>query len=126
MTLRSYLILMTITTLVCWAAWAYVVFSVNPETTNWLGFVLFYLALFLSLAGSAAIMGFFIRFVALRRELLFRSVKDAFRQSFLFAFLLVASLFLLSQNLFSWLNLIFLIIGLAVLEVFLISYKKNN
>lgn len=117
---------MAMTTLGCWSGWAFVVFTINPETTNWPGFFLFYLSLFLSLIGTGAIVGFLIRFAWLKYELAFRSVKDAFRQSFLFAFLIIAALFLLSKDLFNWMNLLFLIAGLALLEYFLVSYKNNN
>ena len=125
MTLRSYLITMILITAVCWLVWGFVIFTVNPETASAFGFVLFYLSFFLALSGSAAIVGFVIRFIALKKALAFRLVKDAFRQSFLLAFLISASLFLLSQNLFNWLNLFFLIAGLSALEFFMISYKKG-
>jgi len=124
MTLKSYLTTMALTTLMCWFGWGFILFTINPETTNSLGFFLFYLSLFLSLTGTGAITGFLIRFIWLKYELAFRSVKDAFRQSFLFAFLVVAALFLLSKNLFNWLNLLFLIVGLVILEYFLIGHKK--
>jgi len=125
MSLKGYLINMIMATIVCWVAFLFIILSVNPFSTNWLGFLLFYISLFLSLVGTSAIIGFFIRFIALKKELAFRSVTEAFRQSFLFSFLIVASLFLLSKNLFSWFNLIFLVIGLSVLEFFLISYKRS-
>ncbi len=126
MTLKAYLILMIITTLICWIAFGFVLWTVNPEVTNWIGFLLFYLSLFLASVGSAAIIGFLIRFVGLKRELAFYSVKEAFRQSFLFALLIVVVLFLLSKDLFTWLNLGLLIVGLSMLEFFLISYGKSG
>ncbi|PIR13078.1 hypothetical protein COV49_03380 [Candidatus Falkowbacteria bacterium CG11_big_fil_rev_8_21_14_0_20_39_10] len=113
---------MIMATLVCWGLWAFVLWSVNPETTNWLGFSLFYLALFLSLAGTAAIIGFLVRFIFLKRQLAFRAVKIAFRQSFIFAFLITTSLVLLAYDLFTWLNLVLLVVGLSALEYFLISH----
>jgi hypothetical protein len=125
MTLKKYLITMGVATLVCWAGWVYVIFLVDPFATNWVGFLLFYLSFFLALTGSAALLGFFIRFVILKHELAFRAVKEAFRQSFLFSFLIIASLFLLSRNLFTWVNLGLLIVGLTVLEFFLLSYTKG-
>ncbi|MDO8260369.1 MAG: hypothetical protein Q7T50_02620 [Candidatus Magasanikbacteria bacterium] len=124
MTLPTYLKTMSSLTVVCWVAWIYLLFAINPEATSWIGFLLFYVSLFLSLVGTAAIIGFLIRFVGLKQLLAFRSVKEAFRQSFLFAILIVASLLLLSQDLFTWLNLMFLIIGLSILEFFLLSYGK--
>ncbi|MEA3463714.1 MAG: hypothetical protein U9R14_01380 [Patescibacteria group bacterium] len=100
--------------------------TVNPEATNWIGFLLFYLSLFLALAGSATLIGFLIRFAALKHELVFNSVKNAFRQSFFFAFLITAVLLLLSNDLFTWINLGLLVVGLSVLEFFLISYDSHN
>lgn len=124
MTLRNYLIIMLAATIICWALFAAIVFMVNPEATSWIGFFLFYFSLFLSLVGTAAITGFVIRFFALKHELAWRSVKNAFRQSFLFALLIVIILFLLANNLFNWLNMVLLVIGLTVLEFFLLSYDR--
>ena len=124
MTLKKYLILMAVMTFVCWAAWTYILFLVNPDITNWIGFTLFYVSLFLCLVGTAAIIGFIVRFVALKQALAWRLVKEAFRQSFLFASLIIISCILLSKGLFSWLNLGLLIVGLSVLEFFMLSYEK--
>jgi hypothetical protein len=115
---------MSIMTLTSWLAFIYVLLSINPEITNWLGLLLFYLSLFLSLIGTSALLGFLIRFIILKKKVAFRLVKEAFRQSFLFAFLIVISLILLSQDLFTWLNIFFLIISLSVLEFFMLSYEK--
>jgi len=124
MTLKSYLVTMSVLTFICWGAWIYLLLAINPEVTNWIGFVLFYVSLFLSLVGTAAIVGFLIRFVLMRQVLAFRLVKEAFRQSFLFAILIVISLLLLANDLFTWLNLSFLVIGVSILEFFLLSYEK--
>lgn len=126
MTLRSYLIIMVLAALLCWTGWGYTLFTIDPEITDWVGFSLFYLSLFLALTGTAAIVGFLIRFAGLKHELAFYSVKEAFRQSFLFAFLIIAVLFLLSKSLFTWLNLGLLVVGLTILEFFLISYNSRN
>lgn len=126
MTLKQYLTIMLAMTAVCWLSWAYVLFTINPEITSWIGFLLFYLSLFLALVGTSAIMGFVVRFVGLKQELIFRSVKEAFRQSFLFSFLIIISLFLLSRDIFTWLNLFFLVIGLSILEFFLLSYGNSR
>lgn len=124
MTLKKYLITMIIMTILCWFAFVYVLFSINPDITNWIGFSLFYVSLFLALVGSAAIIGFVVRFITLKQELAFYLVREAFRQSFLFALLIVVSMFLLSRDLFTWMNLFFLIASLSVLEYFLLSYDK--
>lgn len=124
MTLKTYLIIMLLATAICWAAWAIVINSIDPETTNLVGLLLFYASLFLAIVGTSAILGFLVRFILLRQELVFRQVVRAFRQSFLFAAIIIASLVLQSIQLFTWYNALFLIIGLTVLEFFLISYKR--
>jgi len=124
MTLKNYLLIMFLTTAICWSAFAVVVNIVNPEATNHVGFSLFYVSLFLSLVGTSAIIGFLFRFIALRKELVFRQVIIAFRQSFLFSGAIIAALLLQSQGMLTWYNAFFLIAALTVLEFFLISYKR--
>jgi len=126
MTLKNYLWVMGVMTLLCWGIFALMLNLIDPTATNWLGFMLFYVSLFLALSGSAALLGFIIRFGALKRDLVFYAVSTAFRQSFLFALFIVISLFLLSNNLFTWLNIALLLIIFAILELFVSSYKKSR
>lgn len=124
MTLRTYIVIMILATVACWSSWLYSVYSINPNDTNWIGFSLFYFSLFLSVVGTAAVFGFLVRFVIIRQKMAFHSVKEAFRQSFLFSALIIISLILLSRDLFTWMNLSFLVIGLSVLEFFLLSAEN--
>jgi len=101
-----------------------VINSINPETTNVIGFLLFYSSLFLAIVGTSAIFGFLIRFILLRKELVFRQVAISFRQSFLFASVIIASLILQSFRMLTWYNVLFLVVAVTVLEFFLISYKR--
>ena len=126
MTLSKYLSVMSVLTAACWGILFFVAGLVDPTATNWLGFLLFYLSLFISLIGTAALVGFIIRFIALRKELAFNSVKVAFRQSFLFSLFIVIALILRAQQLFNWLNLSLLVVIFAILELFFISYKKSR
>ncbi len=124
MSFRAYSVIMIFATLISWALLVMIVNLVDPGVTNWIGFFLFYFSLFLSLLGTSALIGFFIRII-MKKELVFKLVKDAFRQSFLFSFLILACLFLLSRELFTWLNVSFLILGLSILEFFLLSYEQK-
>jgi len=126
MSLRLYLLIMSAMTALCAYVFGYIVWTIDPETTNSTGFFLFYLSLLLLIVGATAIIGFVVRFVVFRHELIIDTVKTAFRQSFFFAGFIVAVLFLLSRNLLSWLNLAILIIGLSALEFFLLSYGKTK
>ena len=126
MSLRSYLTIMLIATALCWACFLFVVNLVNPVTTNWLGFVLFYASLFLALAGTTAIFGFLVRFIFLKKELAHSLVIVAFRQSFLLALVLIVCLMLLAKNLFTWSNLGLLVVAVSCLEYFLISNTSHS
>ena len=126
MTLKSYLGVMFFLTIVSWAIFFFVANSVNPILTNWLGFLLFYLTLFISLTGTTALVGSVIRFIFQKKELVFNSVKTAFRQSFLFALFIILGLILEAHKLFTGLNLLLLIILFAIAELFLISYKPHH
>lgn len=126
MTLKKYLMVTAIATAICWTVFLFVSSVINPETTSLLGFLLFYLALFMALSGTASLIGFLVRFVALRHELVFYAVKIAYRQSFMFALFVIITLILLSQNLFTWLNLIMLIIIFLVSEAIMIHSQKTR
>ena len=126
MTLKKYLMLTAIATAVCWTVFLFVSSVINPESTSLLGFLLFYLALFMALSGTASLIGFLIRFVALRHELVFYAVKIAYRQSFMFALFIIITLILLSQGLFTWLNLLMLIAVFVISEMVMIHSQKTR
>jgi len=126
MSLRSYLVLMILATFVCFFSFTIAIMMIDPNTTNWAGFILFYFSLFFSLMGFMSILGFVFRFVFLHKRLEARLVSVAFRQAFLVSFLVVAVLFLLSRGLFSWLNLLLIIIVFSALEFFLLSYETPS
>lgn len=126
MTLKSYLLVMSVLTALCWGIFIFVAGMIDPFSTNWLGFLLFYFSLFIALSGLSALVGFFVRFVVLKKELAFNLVKLSFRQSFLFSLFIIFALFLQSKNLLGWINLILIILAFSVLEMFLISRRKNR
>ncbi|MGI5826838.1 MAG: hypothetical protein ACOX6C_00060 [Patescibacteria group bacterium] len=126
MTLKRYLLAIAVATAVCATAFLYVASSVNPNTTNQLGFLFFYGSLFLTLFGFTALFGFLIRFVALKHELAFYSVRNAYRQAFLFSAFIIILLCLLAKNLFTWLNLAILGTLFIIIEAILTRPSKNR
>lgn len=126
MTLKNYLLVMGVLSAFCWGIFLFVASLVDPTSTNWLGFALFYAALFLSLSGTGALIGFIIRYLANNKQLEFNLVKISFQQSFLFSLFIIFLLVLKSQQLFNWLNLFLLVIIFTILELFLTSYKNRR
>lgn len=125
MTLKQYLILMSITAVFCWAIWVSVLYLIDPGVAGILGFVFFYLSLFLALAGTLSVLGLILRMKFGKEEAVFKTVNTSFRQAMMLSFLIIGSLFLKSKNLLTWWNIVFLILALTVIEFFFISYKKR-
>lgn len=123
MTLRKYLISMSVLSLLLWAVFVFIAKSIDPEITNWLGFFLFYTTLFFSLSSTLTVFGFIFRLMFFKKNLLFNSVRSSFRQSFLLSFLLISILIMLAENIFSWLNIIIVILILSIVEYIFISEK---
>lgn len=125
MTLKNYLTVMSFLTIICFGIFIFVAATIDPYSTNWLGFLLFYSSLFIALIGLITLLGFLMRFVILKQGLAFNLVKLSFRQSFVLSLFIILGLYLQAHSLLTWLNLSFLIIGFSLLEVFLISSRKK-
>ena len=126
MTLRSYLMMMFVATLLAAASWLAVAGMVDPMTTNNVGFLLFYLTLFITVMGIGSILGFVFRFVILRQHLAVNAVMISFRQAFLLAVFVWMTFWLLARGWFSWVNLTALALALGALEFLLISLRSDN
>ena len=126
MSLKQFIIVMLIATLVCWGAFIMVVFNVDPDVSGATGFILFYLTLLLALTGTISLIGLFVRRAIDRKQLVVRQVALSFRQAISFSILIIALIYLQSQRLLTWWNLLLLMAALTVLEFFLISYKKRR
>lgn len=125
MTLRQYLLLMTIGTLLCWAGWAVTLASVNPADATLVEFGFFYVSLFLALVGTGSIVGLGLRRLLLKDdELIFRHVKNAFRQSVLIALTILILLMLLAARLLTWWNAPLLILLAVCVETLIFTQRK--
>ncbi|MFZ5364562.1 MAG: hypothetical protein ACOZAG_03725 [Patescibacteria group bacterium] len=126
MTLKQYLILMTISAIFCWIIWGFVLYSVDPTTAGVLGFIFFYLSLFLSLVGTLSVLGLLLRMKFGNEELVFKTVTVSFRQATLLGLIVIGGLILKSQKILTWWNIIFLVLALVIIEFFYISYDKKR
>ncbi len=124
MSLKYYLWWMTAGTLGAWAVLWLVMKYLDPQSTGFLGLLLFYVAVFLSVTGTLTIFGFTWRMFRFKDEVLFRHMTQAFRQGAMLALVVVGALFLEAQKLLTWWNLGLLILGLTLLEFFWLSVKR--
>lgn len=117
---------MTFSAILGWIAWILVLFYIDPFTSGLSGFVFFYISLIFALIGTLSVIGYFVRSKFHKEELTYEQVANAFRQSILLSVLFTVSLFLRSQGLLKWWNIILLIIGLTLLEVFIMGRKAKK
>ncbi|MDD2646655.1 MAG: hypothetical protein PHV78_00040 [Patescibacteria group bacterium] len=123
MTLKQYLNLMFICTLICWGVWVLSIFLVNPQNAGILGFVLFYLSLFLAILGSTALVGFLIR-ARLGKTPIFAQVSIAFRQGIWIALIIIFALLLQSFRLLRWWNVALFALLVIIIEVLILTNRR--
>jgi len=124
MTLRKYLIILTACTFLCWATWFAVLYYTNPVSSGWGGYAFFYLSLFVSLVGTFSLIGFTIRSMRKKEEVLYKKIDISSRQSIVFSLLVIVALILQSQRFLTWWNFIILIALISLIEIFFVSYRK--
>ncbi|MFA7653613.1 MAG: hypothetical protein WCX97_01025 [Candidatus Magasanikbacteria bacterium] len=127
MTLRQYLILMSLGTLICWGTWVFVILSLDPNSAGTLGLAFFYLSLFLALVGTFSVIVFLVRRAIVKNdEVIFRHVKKTFRQSVIFTTLIIFALFLLQEKLLTWWNGIILVVLFVILEAVIFTNRRYS
>ncbi|KKU48415.1 hypothetical protein A3H10_03275 [Candidatus Uhrbacteria bacterium RIFCSPLOWO2_12_FULL_46_10] len=126
MSLKQYIILMLVGTVLCWASWALVLIYLDPVSSGWLGFGFFYSSLYLALVGSFSLIGMGLRLVFVKQGAVFRQVAIAFRQAFFFGFLVIAALFLQSKNIFTWWSMLFLVAALTLIEFAILVLRRRE
>jgi len=129
MNLRQYLITMVISTILCWAAWIFVIMNVDPFSAGVLGFSLFYTSLALALIGTISLLAFgLFRLFGSHDTPLFRHVRMSFRTACIMSLLAITGLYLLSLEIFTFFNaLIFILICAVIisLDFSLTTTKKS-
>lgn len=127
MTLKVYLVIMSITTLLCWGSWGYVLASIDPTQSSWVGFVFFYGSLFLALVGSNALLTFAgYHFFCGRTLPLFRYVEYSFRDAVALSAVLLVLLYLQSQNFLHLWQVIFLPLIVFFIGAFIFSGRDGK
>ncbi|MBI4281049.1 hypothetical protein HY628_02530 [Candidatus Uhrbacteria bacterium] len=122
MSLRQYLILIVIGTLLSFSTWFLILKMVNPKEVGLLGFVLFYLALAVTLVGIISLAGFGLRMALYRDEaIVLRHVTTAFRHACFFTVIALGSLLLQGGGLLTWWNALLMVMVVTIMEFFFIS-----
>lgn len=126
MTSRKYLLYLAVITVIAWALWVMVIKFIDPTTGSSLALLLFYLTLFLSLAGSFTIIGYLIRVLTAKDEMTSIRLNISGRQGILFSILIIASLILKAANQLNWLTVIISILILSLVEFLFLSLSSKQ
>jgi len=126
MTLRNCLLGLVLSTILCFAAWLLILFSVDPDKSNWQWFLLLYLSLLFALTSLFTLMGFFVRSKIFSNKPIFSQVGISFRHGILFSIVAVGTLFLQGLRMLSWQNSLLLIIGVVILEFYFVNQESNS
>lgn len=102
MTFRGYFAFMGVATVFAWLAWAMVVWRINPEEAGAMGLLLFFLTAGFGLVGVFATASMAYRVQILRRAVILREARIAFRQAIFLATAACILLFLASQDVLFW------------------------
>jgi hypothetical protein len=122
-----FLVFMAIATLLGLLGWIYVLFSIDPFTSGWIGPVSFYVSL-----GVVCVGGFFLLGALLHRltskegPVLPRHVRAWFRRSFLLSLGTIVSLLLASIDRFSFLVFFLFLLVLFLLEGFFLFVHQGR
>jgi hypothetical protein len=116
--LRTTMVMVALATIAAWGAWGWTIARTDPSATGWLGLAAFYTTLFLAVVGSSSLIGLGVRARSDDRE---RALRVTSRQSILVGLAVGAGLFLQSRGLLTWINLLFLVAALTLLELFWMS-----
>jgi len=123
MTLRQYLSIMILTTILCWIAWGMVLVNIDPFDSSAVGFIFFYTSLFLALLGTVSICAFFLHrlFVRKKQIPMYRSVQRSFLDATVIAVVCVGLLYLQSQSYLHYWNIGILLVLVIFVGLFKLS-----
>jgi hypothetical protein len=123
MTVKKYLFLLIVVTIVSWALWFLVVTFIDPSTGASLALSLFYLTLFLSLLGTLTLLGYGLRLLTARQEMTRQRLNIALRQGVLFSLLVNICLFFKAHDKLSLITVLLTILILSLIEFFFLSLR---
>lgn len=126
MTVRTFAIGAFAASLASWFIWTLIVMWLDPTQAGWIGFALFFLSLFLAVAGTTALGGYIMRRLLMPGQLPAYSVRSALRQGVLLGLFLDVLLALQLFRLVRWWVTVIAIILFLSIELLFLSYERSG
>ncbi len=117
---------MLATSALAFTAWGVVLRQMNPQEGGSLAIGMFFVTLFLGLVGLFATASMAYRVGVLKRAVVLREARIAFRQASFLSFSGCLLLFLASQELFSWISVLLVIGGVTLVEYLFLLLDKTH
>lgn len=114
----AYLSGMSIAALLCWAAFAMAVFSVNPYKADFISFASFFVSLFFAIAATLTAIIFFFRGRKEEEISLARKLGISFRHSALVALAICGLLILQAFRILTWWDGALLVAAILLIEMY--------
>lgn len=126
MTIRFFLAGVLTSLVISWGIWLLIINWLDPEETVWLGFALFFLALFLAVASTAALIGYGLRRLLAPGQLSIYRLRPSLRQGIWLGLFFDLLLFLQLQRLLRWWITIIIIFIFLSIEFLFLSYEARS
>ena len=124
MTHQRYLSIIGFAALLSWLGWFVVLFKLTPFESTGMALGFFFLTLFLALACTFAVFGFYIRLWLNRNEVYYHHINISLRQGVLLSLLTLGALALQLAGVLTWWTGLLLITSVILIELyFALSFK---
>ena len=127
MTVKAFIWGALATMIASWGVLALIVTWIDPSSSAAaMGFILFFLAMFLAVASMTALLGYVFRSLFLHSQLSAYRVRPALRQGMLLGAFVDLLLFLQLERLLIWWVSAIIVLLFIVIELVFISYDKHG
>jgi hypothetical protein len=123
--MKRYVFGLVIATVLSAAALAGVLLFLNPFTTGWVGLALLATSAYFLLASLTTLVGFTIRVVKGRGEVIYAHLGTAFRQGLLLSLVVVGSLLLQAYRIFNIWSALLFIAAVVLVELAVQSHTSG-
>lgn len=118
MSLRTYLFLIFIATVLCWGALLLTIFNTNPQEAGNVALFSFFGSLFFTSIGTLTLVGFYLRVFFSKNEIIYANMGVSFRQAVLLSICLTGLLGLQALRLLNWWDGILFCTAVLSLELY--------
>lgn len=124
--MKRYVLGLVVAALMSGAALAVVLLFLNPFTSNWIGVTLLLISTFFLVASIFTLIGFTLRVIRARKEVVYAHLATALRQGLLLAIIVVGSLLLQVYRIFNIWSALLFVAAVVLVELAFQSHTSGT